>query len=607
MADALRTSTRWVRFAGCVLAIAVLHWAQAVFVPVALATLLTFVLAPVVTLLQRHVGRIPAVLGTVVLTFTLLGFGGWVLTTQLTALVQDLPHYQQHVREKIRDIRWLGRSRGVETLQETVRNLQTELEAGAQREAAKPLIVEAKDASGSWPLPITVSGGLESLATSGLVVVLVIFMLLERQELRDRLLGLFGHGRLAVTTKAFDEAGWRISRYLFVQSLINLSFGVGIALGLTIIGLPYVLLWAVLAGVLRFIPYVGPWIGAASPVLLSLAVFGDWTRPFCVLGLFLLLELFTNLVLENIFYAGAAGVSQTGLIVAVAFWTWLWGPLGLLLATPLTVCLVVVGKYVPGFEFVTVLIGDKPPLGADVRFYQRLLAGDHDEASELLEEYVKAGAAETAYDALMIPALNYAERDRIEGRLSPDEEQGVVDALRELLGEIAPATALASTVGDTPDGATAERIALVALPAHGAGDVLALQMFANVMAGLPFAVEVLPRPPLASDLVALVREHGCRAVCVVDLPPSAASRARYLIRRVRAGAAGVRVVAGRWSAPALADDAAGALLAAGADAVQTTMLETREQLCRMFAISTQAPAAAPEAGVSAPVPGRVVG
>ena len=237
------------------------------------------------------------------------------------------------------------------------------------------------------------------LGTAGLVLVMVIFMLLERRDLRDRLIGLFGHGRFAITTKAIDEAGTRVSRQLLMQSLVNLVYGIAAGVGLYFLGVPYPLLWASLGAALRFIPYVGPVLGAGAPIVVSLAALEGWTGPLEVMALFVALELFTNLVLETVLYAGAAGVSQVALLMSVAFWTWLWGPLGLLMATPLTVCLVVLGKHVPGLEFVGTLMADTPPLAPEHGYYQRLLARDQGEAADLIDQYIKTESPRSVYDA----------------------------------------------------------------------------------------------------------------------------------------------------------------------------------------------------------------
>jgi predicted PurR-regulated permease PerM len=277
---------RWLTFAGGVLIVAVLYWAQVVIVPVAVALLLTFVLSPAVVPLQRRLGGVVAVLLVVVVTFGMFGVAGWAVTTQLRSLVQQLPTYQQNVRQKIRDVRWLGHGQVIDTVQATVEDIQSEIAKGEPTgTTAKPIVVEAAPIASLWGLPTAVGPWLEPLATAALVMVLVIFMLLERQDLRNRLINLFGHRHLTVTTRAFDEAGRRVSRYLVAQALINLFVGICVGVGLYLIGVPYPILWAALAAILRFVPYFGPWIAAIAPILVSLVAFDGWTRPVLVLGM----------------------------------------------------------------------------------------------------------------------------------------------------------------------------------------------------------------------------------------------------------------------------------------------------------------------------------
>ena len=425
MDDTSKTLKPWVTFAGCVLVVVVLYWAQAVLVPFALAILLTFVLTPPVTWLQRWVGRVPAVLAMVTLVFTVLGLAGWGLARQMDHLAEDLPRYRANILAKIADVRGAGKGGSVEKLQETIEDIKTDLgKSEAPRgTVSRPVVVTSEQVAGfsgfAWLGPVV-----GPLGTAGLVLAMVIFMLLERRDLRDRLIGLFGHGQLAITTKAFDEAGTRVSRQLLMQSLVNLLYGIAAGVGLYFLGVPYPLVWAALGAALRFIPYVGPVLGAGAPILVSLAAAEGWAGPLWVVGLFVVLELFTNLVLETVLYAGAAGVSQVALLVSVAFWTWLWGPLGLLMATPLTVCLVVLGKHVPGLEFVGTLMADTPALAPEYGYYQRLLARDQSEAADLIERHIKTESPRSVYDALLLPALNYAERDRLEQRLSLGRRNG---------------------------------------------------------------------------------------------------------------------------------------------------------------------------------------
>ncbi len=399
MKEALKTLEPWVVFGGCVLVVVVLYWAQAILIPFTVALLLTFVLAPVVAVLERLVGRVVAVLSVTLLVFSILGGVGWVFTQQVVSVAAELPSYRQNIRSKISDIRGFGKGSAVEKLQSTVESLNAELAMGEPPRGtrARPIIVEPQRSAGLWGFSDWIGSMLGGLAAAGLVVALVIFMLLERGDLRDRLIDLTGHGNLPLATKAFDEAASRVSRYLLMQSLVNLIYGVGVGIGLSVIGVPYPLLWASLGAVLRFIPYLGPWIGAGAPLVISLAALPGWIPALWVIGLFAALELFTNLVLETFLYAGAAGVSQVAQLAAVAFWAWLWGPLGLLLATPLTVCLVVFGKNVPGFAFVATMMADTTALPSDVRYYQRLLARDQSDASDVLEQYVKTHTPEGVY------------------------------------------------------------------------------------------------------------------------------------------------------------------------------------------------------------------
>ena len=378
MNDAVRSLKPLVVFAGFVLVVVVLYWAQAFLVPIALALLLTFLLTPLATGLQRLIGRIAAVISVVVCTFAFLGLIGWGFARQMTSLAQDLPRYRDNIRQKVADIQGLGKAGSVEQVQTTLSEIKEDIAQGEDPPSTgQPVVVVVSEQVESlWKLPAWMGPFVGPVATAGLVIVLVIFMLLERQDFRNRVIGAIGYGHLAITTKAFDEAAQRVSRYLLMQSIVNLIFGVGVGVGLFLIGVPYALLWAAIAAILRFIPYIGPWVGAGAPILVSLAVFPSWNQPLWVMGLFLGLELFTNFVIETFLYAGAAGVSALALLIAVAFWTWLWGPLGLFMATPLTVCLVVLGKHIPGLEFVATLMADEPPVPPNVSYYQRLLARD---------------------------------------------------------------------------------------------------------------------------------------------------------------------------------------------------------------------------------------
>ncbi|HYB94726.1 MAG TPA: AI-2E family transporter [Vicinamibacterales bacterium] len=577
----------WVLFAGAVLVIVVLYWAQTVLVALALAALLSFVLAPPVTWLERWIGRVPAVLVIVTLLFVVLGLAGWGLIRQLDNLANDLPTYRTNILAKIGDVRGAGKGGTVEKLQETIDEIATDLD---KDDSAKNTAARAPQQVIVAPAPTPFSGFswlspiIGPLGTAGFVVALVIFILLERRDLRNRLIGLIGHGRLTATTKAFDEAGTRVSRQLLMQTVVNAIYGIVAGIGLYFLDVPYPLVWGALGAALRFIPYLGPVLGAGAPILVSLAALPGWTQPLWVVAMFVVLELFTNLVLETALYAGAAGVSQVALLISVAFWTWLWGPLGLLMATPLTVCLVVLGKHVPGLTFVGTLMADTPPLAPEYGYYQRLLARDPAEAADLIEQHIKADSWKTVYDALLMPALNYAERDRLEERLSPDEEAAIIEATRELLSDVADSIRRAQPSPDTideaipPSEAGRDPLRVLGYAANGGSDEVALEMLAQMVGDLPIAIEPASTRMLASELIALVRSQAVSVICLADLPPSPLSKTRYLVKRLRAAMPDLRIVVGRWSPPALADDNTQALKDAGATLVATTLAETREYL-----------------------------
>ena len=567
--NSLSSVKPWVTFAGAALIVAILYVAQDVLVPIAIAVLITFVLETPVSWLQRFVGRAASALIVVTLVFATLGIAGYGLTRQLGHLAEDVPRYRANIRSKVADVRGASRGGTFEKVQEAVEDLKTEFgaEQPPKGTPSKPVVVTSnpvEDVSGfTWLGP-----WLEPLGTAAIIVAFVVFMLLERRELRDRLVGLIGRGRLATTTRGFDEASSRVSKFLLMQSLVSVIWSVIAFTGMYLLDVPYAFTWALLGGALRFVPYIGPWVGAGGPVLVSLAAMPGWSGPLTVFAFFAALELFTNLVLETVLYADAVGVSQVALLVSVAFWTWLWGPLGLLMAAPLTVCLIVLGKYVPGLSFVVTLMADTPPLELEHGYYQRLLARDQSEAAELVEKHINNGSTETVYDALMLPALNYAERDRLEGRLSSEEEATIIDASRELLAdarELARRRAENDPVpADVSDVVAREPLQVLGYAVNGGADEVALSMLALCVEDLPLSMEITADRMQANELAAFARDRKVKVIYFADLPPSPSSKTRYLLKRLHAALPEVQLAVGRWSPPALEDESPQPLLDAGA-------------------------------------------
>ena len=559
------------------LVVAALYWLQAVLIPMALAVLLTFLLSPVVDRLQRwRLGRVPAVLVTVVLALSILGGMGWTLTRQLVTLADELPGYSQNIHQRIANLRGASKGGSMEKVQQAVEDVVGEFQKadtpGVARQKPVAVVLETPSILGHLP------SLLQALASAGVVTALAIFMLLERRELRDRLILLIGYRRMTATTRALDEAGARISRYLLMQSIINGSFGVAVGFGLFLIGVPYAVTWGCLAAALRFIPYLGAFVAALLPLALSLAVFPGWLQPALVVGLFLVLEVITGWVMEPWLYGQSAGVSQVALLIALIFWTWLWGPVGLLMATPLTVCLIVLSKHLPSLGFIVVLMGDRPVLEAKARYYQRLLARDEDEAADIVEAYVDTDGRESVYDTLLVPALYYAKQDRDRGLLSEDDAQFVGQATREILDVLAHDAPAPLEREPGVDSGADTRIRIVGCPARDDADVLALEMVRHLLDPALYRMEVSRTGMLVAEVVAGVDLHRPAVLCIGAVAPGGLSQARHLCKRLRSQCPELKIVVGRWGLHDEMDADREQLLAAGADHVETTVLDVQRTL-----------------------------
>jgi len=554
--------------------------AKEVLIPIALAMLLTFMLAPVVRFLERlRLPHVAAVILTGVFTFSVVGAVAYLLASQVTTLAGDLPKYESTIKRKIREVRRAGKGGSIEKAQSTVKEVIGELQKNddAKKRTPAPVVVEREPATGLAGVREALGGLAGGLATAGLVVVLVIFMLLERQRLLDRLIRLGGYGRTSLTTRILDEAGVRISGYLVMQSLINAGFGVAIGLGLFFVGVPYALLFGVLAGMLRFIPYIGAWLAASLPLLISLAVFDGWREPLAVLAVFASVEALIYLVIEPFLIGHSAGVSPLALLITLAFWTWLWGPIGLVLGTPLTVCLVTLGKYVPGMEFVVVLFGDEPVVSPDVALYQRLLKGDEDEAQKVLAEYVKTHEADSLYDEVLMPALCRMRADAARGSITPEEAAAITRVMQETLDEFDAAAAPAAHARDSgqPAPAPAPTLRVLGCAARDEVDEAALRILTSRLTADGAEVETAPSSLLAAEVVERAALLEPAVVVVATLAPGGLGHARYLIKRLRERFAELPIVAVRWGPGDGREEARAQLLAAGATEFAGSLREVR--------------------------------
>ncbi len=429
---------------------------------------------------------------------------------------------------------------------------------------------------------------MESLGSLAMALVLVVFMLLKREGLRNRLIRLMGHGRLTVATKAVDDAGQRISRFLLMQLIINGGFGVVLTIGLFLIQMPHALVWGFLAALLRYVPYLGSWITSAVLVALSLAIFPGWLQPLLILGFIVVLELVTANIVEPRLFGHSIGVSEVALLVAAAFWAFLWGPIGLVLSSPLTVCLVVLGKYVPQLEFLDVILGDEPSLSADVSYYQRLLARDQDEAAQLVLTQAKTFPPEQVYDRLLVPALNYVKQDRAHDDLTEADEQFVLRATREIVEDLGErqtaAAALAEEEGSKAPSSCKVRI--LGCPGHDDADALALEMLRQLLDPARWEMEVLSIDMLSAESVAQAGDKEPAVVCIGALPPGGLAHTRYLCKRLRLRLPAARIVVGRWGLKDDLEQNQEQLREAGADRVETTLLETRTHLSTWLPVLT---------------------
>lgn len=580
--------------------IATLYFAREVLVPIALAILLAFLLWPMVTRLQHWIGRVAAVIVVVVLIFLGLGAGGWVFSRQLMDLADKLPDYKVNLETKLRSLRPPGES-SLHRLSETLTDLEKQLPVsksaastsgtpkGAAQETAgheipgnaqfgpeRPMPVQLVEPAADLSVMIAkfmVGPMMGPLGVGGLVLLLVFCLLFQREDLRARFIRLAGQGQIGATTRAMDDAGDRLARYLLMQLVINITYGILIAIGLYFLHIPNAFLWGALATVLRFIPYVGAWIAAVCPMLLALAISPSWWTPVITLALFIGLELIVGNVMEPLLYGSSTGVSSTALIVAAVFWAWLWGPVGLVLAAPMTVCLVVIGRHVRGFSFLSVLLSDEKAFTPAEEFYHRLLAEGLNEASEITDAYLKKesenGALTDLFDEVLLPVVETAEADRQRGELDEDQYDSVLENLRDILEELGSRPPPEKLKGDgTKSLRLHSNVNVLCVPARGVRDELAGAMLAQLLRNEGFQVENVGADVLTGELPALVESSSPLVVCASVVPPTTIVHARYLCAKLKTHFPHLRLIVGLWGAEGkAAESAVERLREAGADEV----------------------------------------
>jgi predicted PurR-regulated permease PerM len=553
-----------------VVIIATLYFAKVVLVPFALAILFTFILTPPVRGLEHiRLPRLLAVLMVVLLAMGAIGSVGWVVTNQLVDATAEWPKYRTHIKDKIESIR-KSKPQSLSNAAQAVQDISTDLNAttppaptpapprGTGTQSGKfPGATTA--ATSTKPVPVEIvppaTSFIESLpnilgpiGTAGIVLIFTIFMLLQREDLRNRFIRLAGDGRLSVMTHAMDEAGDRVSHYLFLQSIVNASYGVIIGFSLYMMHLPNAVLFGVIAGILRFLPYIGPPIGALLPVMLSLAVFEDWTRPLMVLGIFVVIEIVVANFIEPMLYGARTGISSLAILVAAVFWTFIWGPIGLVLSTPLTVCLVVLGRHVPNMRFLSVLLGDEPVLSPEAHYYQRLLATDHEEARQVLKGHLKEKSLQELYDTVLIPALTMAEQDRHRNDLDEETTTFIYQSTREFVEDLSENAEgeLITTTNSAAKGSSAKNTPVICVPASGEADEIVGVMLAQLLSIAGNQVHCVPIGTVEQMLTEV--EHApAGIICISAIPPLALTHARLIYERLRAKFPSQPIIVGLWN------------------------------------------------------------
>jgi predicted PurR-regulated permease PerM len=552
------SGSRLLTLVGIVVVIASLYFGRQVLIPLALAVVLAFLLTPIVGLVERcRLGRVPSVLVVLVLSFALLAAVGWGVTSQLMEILVRLPDYRANIHDKIealRPPRGSGLSKATATVNDLSKELSPTSETAGNDRGKEPIAVQvaAPPHSTAEYLRDFLGPLTGSLETAGIVVIFTLFIVVKREDLRNRLLRLAGSGQLTVMTQALDEASRRLGRYLLLQFAVNAGYGLLFGLGVYFIGIPHPLLWGVFGCLLRFVPYIGTPVAAVFPMGMALAVFPGWSQAGLTFVLFLLLELTIANLIEPWLYGSHIGVSSLAILVAAIFWGMLWGPVGLILSTPLTVCLILIGRYIPQLNFLEILLGDEPVLSPQAHFYQRLLALDEEEARDIVEEYLKQNPIGNLYDSVLIPALSLAEKDRHMNVLDEIRTKFIYQNTRELIEELY-ADSSASFEPDHPlvlAGATESQSGsmVLCIPARDEADEIVGIMAMQLLRRAGHNASALPIASVSTMLEKAEQLHP-DVICISALPPFAAVQAKSLCKQLRRRCRDTKIFLGLWEYP----------------------------------------------------------
>ncbi|HTS35278.1 MAG TPA: AI-2E family transporter [Candidatus Solibacter sp.] len=590
-----------------------LYFARAILIPLALALTLNFLLTPLVVWLQRlHLRRVLAVAVVMLVSSAFVGGLGWIVAGQVLQVASDLPKYRENIRQKLDSLHLPPESalgRAAESVKEIdmdfspapAGNALNTLQPGAksppsQTQPAVPVQVVTPPATGLKYLSEMLKPLLQPLGTAGMVVIFTIFILIKQEDLRDRFLRLAGVAQLHAMTLALNDAAQRISRYLVLQLLVNACYGICFGIGVFLIGIPNALLWGVIAGLFRIVPYVGALGATAFPFILALAIFHGWGPPLLVVLLFAVLDLIASNVVEPWLYGAHTGISSLALLVTTVFWTMLWGWAGLVLAIPLTVCVIVLGRYVPRMSFLHVLLGDDTALSIEAQFYQRLLALDQDDARTIAYNFLKSNSLANLYDRVLIPALALAEQDRHKGAMDERRESFLFLSASEIVSELAsyrpeeivakPRRLMARWRPNRPTALPINSHAepapsatrIFCLAANDQADEITSSMLAQLLERAGHGVISLPMESSLEEILRHLPPEPQDVICISALPPCAFAQAASLCQRVRLHLPEIKILAGMWGFSGELGRAEQRFVGARPDAIVSSLAQAVEQI-----------------------------
>lgn len=615
------------------LALLGLYFARAVLIPLAIALTLNFLLTPAVMQVERaRVRRLPAVLLILVISFTIVGTVGWIVARQVITVINDLPNYRDNIHDKFAALHGPGTgplSRTVASIREIGEEISNEAHpAPAPKPTEAPLTrherelarVQAEKEAQKQPIPVTVISpaqttseylsqfarpALEPIGVLAMVMIFTFYMLIKREDLRNRLLLLAGMGQLNLMTQALNEAAARISRYLITNVLVNAGYGVIFGVGLYLLHVPNATLWGALMGILRMIPFAGTMIAGFSTLAFTLAVFDNWWHPLWVLLLFGGLEFVIANFVEPLIYGKRTGISAFALVLMAIVWTLLWGWPGLIVSTPLTVCLIVMGRYIPQMSFLHILLGDDAELSPEAQFYERLLAMDQPEAHQIATSFLEGRSLQELYDGVVLPALVLSERDRHKGVLDEIHSNWLYQSATELLAELTDYRSPEPVCGEGVElalGASDSETALeqtspvVCVAAEDQADEIAGTMLAQLLEQCGHSTMLLSAATLSTEIMERLAEEPNTILCISAAPPFAFAQARRLAQSLRKSLPRNPIVVALWGDDGEADTLRERFGNPRPDAIVTTLADALSRIREIDSKTAESESKAPEPG-----------